>query len=219
MRAQKTKRVITIDGPSGAGKSTIARALAEVLGFSYLDTGALYRAVALYLRERGLTEEATDSEIESILKGLSVSFRDGRVYINDRDVSPFIRTPEVGHYASVFSTRAPVRRFLLGSQRSAAETSDIVAEGRDMGTVVFPDAWRKFFLTASEEERARRRYKQLRDIGRDITFEEALMDVRERDRRDSERQLAPLRPPRDSIIIDSTGRDVNETLREFLRHI
>src|SRR5208283_721182 len=151
------KRVIAIDGPSGSGKSTISKRLSEELGFQFLDTGALYRAVALHLRTANLTPESSDAEIGGALKGVTVLFEKGRVILNDRDVSDAIRTTEAGHYASVFSARHAVRDFLLQVQRDAALYDDIVAEGRDMTTVVFPRAWRKFYLDASEESRARRR--------------------------------------------------------------
>ncbi len=213
------KRVITIDGPSGAGKSTIAKLLARRLGFQYLDTGALYRAVALYLRTKGAEEDISDKEIERLLQGLSVNFSDGKVYINSEDVSEKIRTPEIGHYSSVFSARAPVRAFLLGIQQAFPERYDTVAEGRDMGTVVFPNAWKKFFLTASTEARARRRFEQLQAMGSPITMEEAIRDVKERDERDSKRALAPLKKPDDAITIDTTTLTIEETLKKILEAI
>ena len=137
------KRVIAIDGPSGAGKSTVARILAERLGFQYLDTGALYRAVALFLRRKGLDDGITDEQIREALHDLFIDFPDGRTLINGEDVSDEIRTPEIGHYSSVFSARRPVREFLLDIQRGYPRRHDTVVEGRDMGTVVFPTAWRK----------------------------------------------------------------------------
>ncbi|RME67361.1 MAG: cytidylate kinase, partial [Nitrospirae bacterium] len=130
-----------------------------------------------------------------------------------------LRTPEAGHLASVFSARAPVREFLLGPQRAFAEEYDTVAEGRDMGTVVFPDAWLKFYLDASVEERAKRRYLQLKEMGKEITMEEALRDVQERDKRDSEREIAPLRRPKDAIYIDTTGISKEETLKILLKWV
>ncbi len=212
-------RVITIDGPSGAGKSTIARLVAERLGFQYLDTGALYRAVALYLRQKGLGEDVRDQEIASLLKGLILSFKDGKTFINGEDVSGQIRTPEIGHYSSVFSARRPVREFLLEIQRRFPEEQDTVCEGRDMGTVVFPGAWRKFYLDASEEERARRRYLQLKSAGKEITMETALRDVRERDLRDSNRDVAPLRRAEDAFYIDTTSMGIEDAVKEILRHL
>ncbi len=213
------KKVITIDGPSGAGKSTVAKRIAEKLGFQYLDTGALYRAVALYLRRKKLSEDATDKEIADALEGLNLSFRDGRTYINGEDVSTEIRTPDVGHYSSVFSARKVVRDYLLGMQRAFPEGDDTVCEGRDMGTVVFPGAWRKFFLDASEEERAKRRYEQLTRAGKSISYEDALRDVRERDRRDSSRDIAPLKKPEDAIYIDTTNLELEEVISKVLSHL
>lgn len=225
-------RVIAIDGPSGAGKSTVSKLLAQRLGFKYLDTGALYRATALYLRRKGLNENSTDEEIKQALYGLSITFRDGRVFIkgssnelsseghlSDEDVSEIIRTTEIGHFASVFSARKVVRDFLLDIQRDMAKESDLVAEGRDMTTVVFPDAWKKFFITASADERARRRFEQLKDKGIDISINEAVRDVRERDKRDQERDIAPLRASKDAIIIDTSDKNIQEVIEEMLSFI
>lgn len=224
-------RVIAIDGPSGAGKSTVSRLLAQRLGFQYLDTGALYRATALYLRRKGLNEDSTDDEIKQALKGFSITFREERVFIKvshnelstvgnqpeaGEDVSEIIRTTEIGHFASVFSAKKVVRDFLLDIQRDVAKGSDLIAEGRDMTTVVFPDAWKKFFITASEDERARRRFEQLKVKGIDISKEEAITDVRERDKRDQERDIAPLRASKDAIIIDTTNKKIDEVIEEIL---
>ncbi len=213
------KRVITIDGPSGAGKSTMAKEIARRLGFEYLDTGALYRAVALYLRDRGYDEGITDNKLREELKGVSVSFKGGKVFLLDRDVSDKIRTPEIGHYSSVFSARPVVREFLLDLQRDFAKNHDTVAEGRDMGTVVFPEADCKFFLDASPEERARRRFLQLKAMGKEITEEEALRDVLERDRRDLSRDVAPLKKADDAIYVDTTELSLEETVDFLLKQI
>lgn len=216
-------RVIAIDGPSGAGKSTISRLLARRLGFRYLDTGALYRAVALYLRRKGLTDKSTDEEIKKALEGFSVTFKDERVIIKDpfseEDVTEKIRMTEIGHFASVFSAKMVVRELLLDIQRNIGREGDLIAEGRDMTTVVFPDSWKKFFITASEDERAMRRFEQLREKGIDISMEEAMRDVRERDKRDQEREIAPLRVSKDAIIIDTSGKTIEEVLEEILSFI
>ncbi len=213
------KKVITIDGPSGAGKSTLAKRLAQKLCFQYLDTGALYRAVALYLRRRGYNEGISDDELRKVLKELNIEFSNGRVYINKEDVSDEIRTPEIGHYSSVFSARPMVREFLLDIQRRFPEKHDTVAEGRDMGTVVFPHAWKKFFLTASMEERAKRRYHQLKEMGKPVTLDEALTDVKNRDERDAGRAIAPLKVPEDAVYIDTTDLTIEETLNRIIRHL
>ncbi|MBF0559725.1 MAG: (d)CMP kinase [Nitrospirae bacterium] len=210
------RKVIAIDGPSGSGKSTICRLLAEKLGFQYLDTGALYRAVALHLRKNNVTDGNNDPEIKDALNGVSVSFRNGLVFLGDEDVSDAIRTTEAGHYASVFSARKAVRDFLMQTQRDSALQNDIVAEGRDMTTVVFPSAWRKFYLDASEESRARRRYLQLQEKGMAITMEEALKDVRERDLRDSQRDIAPLKRADDAIYIDTTLIGLDEVMATII---
>ncbi len=226
-------KVIAIDGPSGAGKSTIAKELAKQLGFSYLDTGALYRAVALALREKNIKPEDSDEKIASVLKGIDIAFKDGKVFLKEnsqpstlnsqlpdgRDVSEEIRTTEIGHYSSVFSARKVVRDFLLDIQRNAALTNDIVAEGRDMTTVVFPDAWKKFYLDASLDERAKRRYLQLKDKGTNITEHEAEKDVAERDARDSSRDIAPLRKADDAVHIDSSVMTAGEVLENILKSI
>jgi len=222
-------KVIAIDGPSGAGKSTVSRLVAERLGFQFLDTGALYRAAALHLRRRGLKEDSSDEEITNALKGMEIVFIDRRVFLKDalciahcashsygEDVSEAIRTTEAGHYASVFSTKKAVRDFLLQTQRDAAINNNIVAEGRDMTTVVFPSAWKKFFLDASEEGRAKRRYLQLKEKGMDITMEEALKDVRKRDIRDRNRDIAPLKRADDAIYIDTTDMSLNAVVAKVL---
>lgn len=209
-------RVIAIDGPSGAGKSTIARLLADELGYQYLDTGALYRAVALNLLRAGLNEDASDSEIASALEDTLVSFRGGKVFLNHKDVSQEIRSPEASHYASVFSARRAVREFLLDIQREALHHANLVAEGRDMTTVVFPYASGKFYLDASAEERARRRTLELRAKGYDVDEEKMRLDILERDARDSDRDIAPLKKAEDAILIDSTGLSVEDVFRKIL---
>jgi len=210
------KKVIAIDGPSGAGKSTIARLLAEDLGFEYLDTGALYRAVALNLIRLGLNEKASDKDIAAALEKTGVEFEKGKVLLNGEDVSEEIRSPAAGHYASVFSARGPVRTFLLKTQRDASEKADLVAEGRDMTTVVFPAAFRKFYLDASVEERARRRTAEL--IAKGFAVDEARIrdEIADRDARDSGRELAPLKKAEDAFYIDSTGLSKEEVFRRIV---
>lgn len=214
------KRVIAIDGPSGAGKSSVARRIAKEMGFDYLDTGALYRAVAVALTRKNISPEAQDDEIKSALDGIVVLFRDGKIFLDGEDVSALIRTPEMGHYSSVFSARRPVRDALLPIQREAALHGDLVAEGRDMTTVVFPDAWRKFYLDATVEARALRRYLQLKAAGNEaITMDNATSDVAERDKRDSSRDIAPLRRADDAHFIDSSFLSLNDTVGSMLEII
>ncbi len=216
-------KVVAIDGPSGAGKSTLAKSLAAALGFEYLDTGALYRAAALALRARGVTPEDDDGRIASALNGVSIDFREGRVYLDGRDVSEEIRTKEAGHYSSVFSARKPVRDFLLPLQREFSSANgknrNLVVEGRDMTTVVFPGAWKKFYLDASLRERARRRYEQMAAMGKHISMEDAMEDVALRDSRDSSREIAPLKKGEDAFYLDTTDLSASQVLRKMVEVI
>jgi len=212
-------KVIAIDGPSGAGKSTIAKMLAERLGFTYLDTGALYRGVALLFLERGITPEDDDRALEVTLSHTEIRFEQGKVILDGRDVSSEIRTPEVGHYSSVFSARRVVRDFLLDVQREASFAHNLVAEGRDTATVVFPDAYRKFYMDASMEERVGRRHRQLGEMGIRATRAEAEKDVRERDERDQGRDIAPLTKAKDAIMIETTGKNIEQILDLLLEAV
>lgn len=206
------KKVIAIDGPSGAGKSTVAKNLASEFGFDYLDTGALYRAIALGLVNNGIKEDASDDTIGKALSSMKVEFVRGRVILDGLDVEDEIRVPEIGHYSSVFSARKPVRDFLMPVQKQAAKDNDIVVEGRDMTTVVFPDAWIKIYLDASVEARAKRRFDQLKESGIEADMESASRDVSERDERDSSRDIAPLRRADDALYIDSSNVSAEEVV-------
>jgi cytidylate kinase len=212
-------RVIAIDGPSGAGKSTIAKLLAQDLGYEYLDTGALYRAVALGLLHLGLNEEAGDAEIAAALEKIKVSFRTGKVFLNHKDVSQEIRSPEASHFASVFSAHRLVREMLLDIQREALHHANLVAEGRDMTTVVFPSAYKKFYLDASADRRAERRTLEMQAKGYEVSKEKIRLDILERDARDSGRDLAPLRIADNAVVIDSTGMSIQDVFSEILRII
>ncbi len=212
-------KVIAIDGPSGAGKSTIAKMLAEKLGFVYLDTGALYRAVALFFLGKGIKPEDGDGILAGTLNSCEIGFKKGRVILNGSDISADIRTPEVGHYSSVFSARKVVRDFLLDLQRRASLANDLVVEGRDTTTVVFPEAWKKFYMDASIGERTKRRYLQLKEMGLDVAEEKAERDVIERDKRDQSRDIAPLARAGDAIIIDTTERSVEQILERMIELI
>lgn len=205
---------IAIDGPAGAGKSTLARAAARRLGFIYVDTGALYRAVALYVLEQGI--DMYDAvAISAVLPMMDVELKyvDGeqRVYLCGENVSGAIRSPEVSKAASAVSALVSVRQYLLDLQHSIAEANDVIMDGRDIGTVILPNAQVKIFLTASAEERARRRYNELREKGLDIDYDVVLDEVNQRDYNDSHREASPLKPAEDSIIVDTTGLTLAES--------
>lgn len=208
--------IVAIDGPAGAGKSTIAKKLASRLGFTRVDTGAIYRGVALVAGERGLKEEES---IADAARSLDLTFDGERVIVERRDVSSLIRTQEVSQESSRVSAMPAVRGALLEIQRrlAKADPNGAVLEGRDIGTVVFPDADVKVFLTASAEERARRRTRDLEDLGRPATYESVLSEIRARDERDSGRVIAPLKPAPDAVHIDSTTKSIEEVVEEIVR--
>lgn len=213
------KRVIAIDGPSGSGKTTIARLIAEELGIHYLDTGALYRTAALALINHDIKPEDSDDKIRRILNTTQIAFMNGRAYLNGRDVSEDIRSTEIDHYASVFSARAVVRDFLLSTQRNTGLNSELVVEGRDTTTVVFPDAKKKIYLDASLEERAKRRSLQLRENGIHITIEESKKKLTNRDTRDTNRNIAPLKVASDALLVDSSNLSVEHVMKKILDFI
>jgi cytidylate kinase len=200
--------IIAIDGPSGAGKSTLAKRLARQLGFTYLDTGALYRALALKVLRQGV-DLADDARMAELVRSTAIDLREERgkleVLMDGQDVAGEIRTPEVSQMASKASALKSVRARLLELQRELGKRGSVVAEGRDVGTVVFPDAEIKIFLDASIDERTRRRYQELRAAGRPVQMEETLREMEERDKRDSERDLAPLCQAADAVRVDSSS--------------
>ncbi len=212
--------VVTIDGPAGSGKSTVARMLAERIGARLLDTGALYRSVALAALEKGVRLE-DGAALGALAASLEIALTqepDGQhVLLDGRDVTEAIRTPEVSEAASRVSAHREVREVLLGIQRKLASQGPSVAEGRDMGTVVFPEAEAKFFLSAEERVRAERRWKQLLDKGQSVAFEDVLEEQRRRDRRDAEREVAPLRPAPDAVILDSTHMTPERVVEAMLQ--
>ncbi len=218
------KNIITIDGPSGAGKSTISKLLAAKLHYTYLDTGAMYRVVGLQVERAGLDLEAEGAreDLVQLLAGLDMTLapgeegKDTRAFLNGEDVSDAIRTPEMAMVASRVSAQAEVRKKLTEMQRTIGKDGAIVAEGRDMGTIVFPDAMHKFFLDASPEERAQRRQKQLAENGQKVEFQEILTQIQKRDRADSGRSLAPLQPAEDAVIIDSSEMSIDEVVSFML---
>lgn len=216
-----TPLIVTIDGPAGAGKSTVARAVAKKIGLPYLDTGAIYRAIAWYLHGLGVAAEE-GAALKSALSGFSVSFGVGAISVNGRDVSREIRTPEVDGIVSSYAALKAVRDSLLSIQRDQA-VRGLVCDGRDMGTVVFPDAELKIFLTASSEERARRRWKERTDRGEKADYDEILKQVNARDDYDMHREVAPLRPAQGCVILDSTSMTPDQVIdaitglaREFI---
>ncbi|KJR41820.1 cytidylate kinase [Candidatus Magnetoovum chiemensis] len=208
-------KVIAIDGPSGSGKSTIAKRLAEILGFNYLDTGALYRAAALKLHLCKVTEDdASDENITSVLKSTTINYNNSSICLDGKDVSNEIRDPLIGYLASVFAGKPPVRNFLLTIQREQANNSNIIVEGRDTTTVVFPKAWKKFYLTADPSTRVNRRYEQLKD--KNITKTQADKDIKERDKKDTTREVSPLKQAPDAILIDTSSLTIAEVLENIL---
>ncbi len=209
---------IAIDGPAGAGKSTISRLLAGRLGYVYVDTGALYRAVGFFALQNGVN--ATDEQgIAGLLPKITLKLKfekDGQhVYINEKDVSALIRTPEVSMAASQVSAIPSVRTFLLDQQKQIAAKNNVVMDGRDIGTVVLPSAKIKIFLTASPQDRARRRFEEMLERGNTAVYEDVLADLIKRDKADSGRGIAPLRPASDAIIVDTTGYELDKSLEKI----
>ena len=212
---------IAIDGPSGAGKSTISKLLAKEFGFTYVDTGAIYRTVGVYVKRAGVNPKDA-GEVEKLLPqiGIEIVHRDGvqRLFLNGDDVTDEIREHVISGYASDVSAVPAVRAFLLEMQREFARRDNVIMDGRDIGTVVLPDARIKIFLTATDEDRARRRYDELILKGQSVSFEKVLADMRARDKQDSSRAVAPLAAAEDAITVDTTGNTLEESV-ELLKNI
>ncbi len=214
---------IAIDGPSGAGKSTMAKRLAKELGFVYVDTGAIYRTVSLYASRKGLAP--TDEEgIAALLPEIHIDLAYGadgaqQMILNGENVSGEIRTPQISMYTSAVSAIPAVRAFLLDLQRDMARRKNLVMDGRDIGTVVLPNADIKLFLTAAPEARAKRRWLELREKGDPITYDQVLADVVQRDENDSHRAIAPLKQAEDAVLVDTTDYDLEESYQLLLRTI
>ena len=206
--------VVTVDGPAGAGKSTVARRVAKQLGVRYLDTGAIYRAVAYYLDTKGVAPNESE-ELTAALSAINVRLESKGIFVNDEDVTELIRSPRVDRVVSAYAALKPVRSALLEMQRAQAGYGDLIVDGRDTGTVVFPNADLKFFLTASPETRAERRYRELLKKGEAVVYQEVLAWMRERDRADSAREVAPLREPVEAIHIDTSSMTENEVINEL----
>ncbi len=209
---------IAIDGPAGAGKSTVAKGVAKKLGFIYVDTGALYRAIGLFAMRSGVGTKDAEG-VAALLKDIKVElkFADGvqKVFLCGEDVSEAIRTPDASMAASNVSAIPSVRAFLLELQRDIAKKNNCLMDGRDIGTVVLPNAQIKIFMTADVEERAMRRFKELQQKGINDTFEQVLEEMKERDFQDSNRPIAPLKPAEDSIIFDSTEHTLEQSVEEL----
>lgn len=219
---KEARIIIAIDGPSGAGKSTLAKKLARELGLTYMDTGAMYRAFALKLIQEGIDPQ-NGEELTKALRGTTIDLSEEegqlRVLLDGADVTRQIRTPEVSQMASRVSALRVVRERMLELQRALGSRGGVVAEGRDIGTVVFPQAEVKIYLDASARERARRRFEELRASGRSVSLKETLREMEERDKRDSERALAPLSKADGAIVIDSSSRKADEVAAEVIRVI
>ncbi len=209
---------IAIDGPAGSGKSTIAKALAKELDIDYIDTGAMYRAFGYKIREKGI-DMHNPAELRELLDSTDIDFDHGKTLLDGTDVSGLIRTPEVSMLASDCSAIAEVRQKLVKLQQAMGETKSVVMDGRDIGTVVFPNAQYKFFLTASSEERARRRFAELTAKGEKTTFEEVLEDMVKRDTQDTTRKVTPLRKADDALEVDTTSMNIEQVTDFILSRI
>ncbi|MGE5704394.1 MAG: (d)CMP kinase [Clostridia bacterium] len=210
---------IAIDGPAGAGKSTVAKQTASRLRFVYIDTGAMYRALAWAAVEQGLSledEQGVSDLLEAGKIRLSRENDTQHVWWNDKDITEKIRTPQISQYASIVAGHPKVRKQMLHLQRRLADEGNVIMDGRDIGTHVLPDADVKIFLTASIEERASRRLTELKQKGVETTLDELIAEIAERDKRDSEREVAPLRKAEDAVLVDTTGRSINEIVEQIL---
>lgn len=210
--------IVTIDGPSGSGKGTIAHLLADHFGLHCLDSGALYRLLGLAAERARLTPSMVNELVE-IASTMKVVFRPGSVLLDDEDVTLAIRTERAGNAASRVAAVPEVRSALLQWQRNYAREPGLVADGRDMGTVVFPEAGVKIYLTASPEERAKRRYNQLKEKGLDANLRDLVAEIRERDDRDSNRSVAPLLPAPDALVLESTALSISEVLEQVIGNV
>jgi cytidylate kinase len=219
---KKKGLVIAIDGPSGAGKSTVARRLAKRLGYTYIDTGAMYRAIGWKAKQEGI-DPANETALAGLCGRIQVLLTndadDPRIAVDGIDVSEAIRTPEMGMMASAVSKSPAVRARLLSLQRDLGARGGVVMDGRDIGTVVFPDAEVKFYLDASPEERGRRRYRELSAKGMEVDLDRITREIRERDHQDSGRAIAPLKRAEDAVLIDSSDREIDEVVEAMLANV
>jgi cytidylate kinase len=210
--------LITIDGPAGSGKGTIAKQLSQELKLNYLDSGAIYRILGFHLKENNIPIE-NDALVKERIQKAKIQFIEDTIYLNDRDVTDAIRTESIAKMASLIAAKKTVRESILDLQRSFLQKPGLVAEGRDMGTVVFPEAKHKFFLTATVEERASRRYKQLISKGFDVSITDLVVEIQERDFRDTNRTISPLVPAANAVIIDTTELSPSQVIEFILGDI
>ena len=212
------KLIIAIDGPAGAGKSTVARIIAEIFGCEYIDTGAMYRAITYKCVQR-LVDIDDDDELNELLDETTIAFKDKKIYLDGRPVEEEIRTPKISSMVSKVAEKKQVREMLVEAQRKIGEEVSVVMDGRDIGTTVFPDAQFKFFITATVDERADRRYKELIQKGYDASKIEIYTEIKQRDEYDTNRSLNPLRKASDAIVIDTTKRTINDVVDEICERI
>lgn len=209
---------IAIDGPSATGKSTLAKALAKELSFIYIDTGAMYRAVGLYNIRKNI-DLNNEADVVNTLKDISIDIKyidkEQRIFLNGEDVSNQIREEKVGTAASIVSTYKKVREVLVDLQRSLANVQNVIMDGRDIGTVVLPNASLKIFLTASSEERTKRRYLELKEKGKDVSIEDVAKELKERDERDTKRANSPLTKAEDAVLVDTTNMNIEQTIEHI----
>ena len=209
---------IALDGPAGSGKSTVAKIIAEKMGIEYLDTGAMYRAVTLYLLNKEIDLNDV-SKIERVLSDIQIDFENGRIILNQQDVSEKIRMPEIAQNVSTVAAHRIVRQAMVAQQQALACKKSIIMDGRDIGTVVLPDTKYKFYLTASIEERANRRYEEMKAKGLNVDFEQIKKEIARRDELDSNREESPLRQAEDAILVDTTGLTIEGVVTQLLEMI
>lgn len=210
---------VAIDGPAGAGKSTIAKLVAKEKGYIYVDTGAMYRGLAIHFLDKGIQPQETEKVIEACKDAeVTIAYEDAvqHVYLNGKDISSRLRNEEVGNMASVTSAIPEVRKKLLELQQNLAKTQNVIMDGRDIGTCVLPHADVKVYLTASVETRAKRRYQELQEKGEDCNLEEIAHDIEERDRRDMTREIAPLKQAEDAVLVDSSDMRIAEVVKTIV---
>lgn len=210
---------VAIDGPAGAGKSTIAKLVAKEKGYIYVDTGAMYRGLAIHFLDKGIQPQETEKVIEACKDAeVTIAYEDAvqHVYLNGKDISSRLRNEEVGNMASVTSAIPEVRKKLLELQQNLAKTQNVIMDGRDIGTCVLPHADVKVYLTASVETRAKRRYQELQEKGKDCNLEEIAYDIEERDRRDMTREIAPLKQAEDAVLVDSSDMTIAEVVKTIV---